>query len=96
MITREMENALPSFNTHKEAYEYFKRQYGSDFVFESVEPINDMNCYFYALISDHGTYRKGRKLLIKGQAVTGELGMQFLKCYQSIQIMENGHVHIVH
>ena len=96
LITREMESALPSFKSHEEAAAYFKEQYGSDFVFQSVEPIGDMNCYFYALVVDHGIYRKGRMLLTKGQAVTGDLGLKFIMSYQPVQIMEDGHIHIVY
>ena len=96
LITRDMENALPSFKSHVAAAAYFKEQYGSDFVFEYAEHIEDMYCYFYALVVDHGIYQKGRKLLTNGQAITGELSLQFINSYQSIQIMEDGHIHIVY
>lgn len=96
LITREMENALPSFKSHVAAAAYFKEQYGSDFVFEYAEHIGDMYCYFYALIVDHGNYQKGRKLLTKGQSIIGELSLQFINSYQPVQIMEDGHIHIVY
>ena len=95
-ISREDETNIPAFSSHKEAASFFKETYGADFVFEGSEMVGDIICYFYSLVSDHGAYRKGRKLLSQGQSVSGEFGMKFISSYQPVQIMENGNVHIVH
>ena len=95
-ISRQDESSFPVFHSHGEAADFFKEKFGSDFVFESSENIVDMTCYFYALVVDHAVYSKGKRLLSKNQPVTGELGMQFIKSYQPVQIMENGSVHVVY
>lgn len=95
-ISRQDESSFPDFTSHKEAASFFKEKFGSDFVFESSEIVGDMICYFYSVVSDHGVYRKGKKLLSQGQSVSGEFAMQFIASYQPVQIMENGNVHIVH
>ena len=95
-ISRQEEATFPVFNHHKEAYAFFFEKYGQDFVLEYSENMDGQNCYFYALVFDHAIYNKGRKLLRSGTSMTGPLALDFLNCYQSIQIMENGHVHIVH
>ena len=95
-ISRHDESTFPKFSSHSEAAAFFKGKFGMDFVLESSENIGGMVCYFYAVIVDHAAYHKGRKLLSKGQPITGELGMQFITSYQPVQIMDNGNVHIVY
>lgn len=95
-ISRQDEQSFPAFNSHEEAAAYFKDKFGSDFVFESSEPIDGMQCYFYSVISDHAVYHKARRMLAHGEPVTGDLGLQFMQSYQPVQIMENGNVHIVY
>ena len=95
-ISRQDERSFPAFNSHNEAADFFKENFGSDFVFEDSENIGDDICYFYSVVIDHAIYHKCRRILSEGQPVTGDLGMQFLKSYQSVQIMENGSVHVVY
>lgn len=95
-ISRQEESTFPAFGSHEEAAAFFKSRFGSDFVFESSENIGDMKCYFYSVVSNHEAYYKGRRLLKKGQSVSGDLGLQFIMSHQPVQIMENGNVHIVH
>ena len=95
-ISRKDESLFPEFNSHSEAASYFKERFGSDFIFKCVEPIGDMNCYFYVVVVDHEAYRRGNKLLSQGIPVSGELGIKYLMSHQPIQIMENGSVHVVH
>lgn len=91
-ISRHEENNLQEFTSHDEAARYFKELYGSDFVFEEFSG----EYYFYALVFNHAVYRNGRTELSKGYSLSGNLAMDFLKSYQSIQINKNGNVHIVH
>ena len=95
-ISRQEESTFPKFSSHEEAAAFFKERFGSDFILQDSEPIGNMLCHFYAIVTDHANYYQGRKLLAKGQSVTGELGLKFLMSYQPVQIMENGEVHIVH
>lgn len=95
-ISRQDESSFPEFNNHDEAAAFFKEKFGADFVLESSENVGDMICYFYAVVTDHAVYHKGRRLLLQGQPVTGDLGLQFIQSYQPVQIMENGNVHIVY
>lgn len=92
VISRDEESQLPSFGSRKEAVEFFKNKYGSDFIYEDF----DNDWHFYALIIDHESYHKGKKHLSNGQHLSGNLAMDFLKSYQSIQIHNNGDIHIVH
>ena len=91
-ISRQDENNLPRFTSHDSAARYFKERFGSDFVFEDS---NDQ-WTFYALVFNHGVYSKGRKELAKCYSLSGNLAMDFLKSYQSIQIHDDGSIHIVH
>lgn len=95
-ISRQDEADFPVFQSHNEAADFFKDKFGSDFVFESSENIGDGMCYFYSVVTDHAIYNKGRRLLSAGQPVTGDLGLQFMKSYQPVQIMENGNIHVVY
>lgn len=92
-ISRQEESLLPSFSSHEEARNYFTNLYGTDFILESADYIGDQICYFYALIINRGEYERGQELLMSGTSVSG---FDFLYSYQSIQIMDNGSVHIVH
>lgn len=95
-ISRQEESTFPEFTSHHEAAAFFKERFGSDFIFEDSEPIDGMQCHFYCIVTDHESYFRGRKLLNKGQSVSGELGMKYLLSHQPVQIMENGSVHIVY
>lgn len=95
-ISRQEESTFPEFNSHHEAAAFFKERFGVDFVYESSEPIDGAQCHFYCIVTDHESYMRGRKLLSKGQPVSGDLGMKFLMSHQPVQIMDNGRVHIVY
>lgn len=95
-ISRQEESEIPLFDSYKDAQAYFSDKYGQDFVLESTDDIGGQNCYFHALIFDHATYFKGRRLLRSGNSMSGPLALDFLKSYQSIQIFEDGNIHIVH
>lgn len=92
-ISREEENALPLFGSHKEARLFFTEKYGSDFIVESIEMVGAEKCYFCSLIVDRETFVEMQELMRKGLPVSGD---RFLSCAQPIQIMESGSVHIVH
>lgn len=94
-ITREEENQLPLFKNHADAISFFKDKYGQAFKLETIEQIDGMACYFYALILNQETYLNGRALMKTGQPMQYN-ALKFLNSYQSIQIMDDGRVHIVH
>lgn len=91
-ISREDEANIPAFTSHHDAIKYFKDKYGSDLLYEEY----DSECYFFCLILDHEAFRKGRNAMKKGNPLTGDDALSFIYSYQSIQIFDNGNVHIVH
>ena len=93
-ITREEEAKLPLFGGHSEAREWFKGQYGDDFMLTGSETYGQDKCYFYDLILDREVYEREQKKLYEGRISDGAIA--FLNSYQSIQIHETGEVHIVH
>lgn len=95
-ISRQEESTFPTFTSHEAAAEFFTKRYGADFILQDAEPIGEQLCYFYAIVTNHEDYFHGRKLLSKGEPMSGELGLKFLLSYQPVQIMEDGSVHIVH
>ncbi|MBJ8108950.1 hypothetical protein JDS99_04635 [Bacillus cereus group sp. N6] len=93
-ISREDEAKIPSFSSHDEARSWFINKYGNTFQLVNSEPIDDQECYFYYLILDEKEFTKGRELLLKnGMLVTS---IEYLGSYQSIEIFEDGRIHIVH
>ena len=82
-ITREDEAKLPRFNTHREAKMFFAIKYGDD---TSI-------CYRYALILNREAYENGLRTLAQGSMTDAD---DFLKSYQSIEIMLNGTIHVIH
>lgn len=93
-ISREEENAIPRYNNYLDMCEYFKVRYGKAFVFAKTDRIDGLRCYFHHLILDEQTYRKGLEELEQNGYLTDSLA--FLDSYQSIEILENGALHIVH
>lgn len=86
------ENKFPNFTSLEEAKNYFEEKYGEKFVFEESSTTENGMGFYYRLITDEAAYIKG----ITELNSTGSVGIEFKKSYQSIQIMENGIVNIVH
>ena len=95
-ITRQEESELPVFDSYKAAQAYFDSKYGKDFILESIDDIDGQKCYFHVLVFDHAVYNKGRRILQSGDFMTGSLALDFLNSYQSIEIFEDGNIHIVY
>ena len=93
-ISRDEEALLPKFNSHDEARIFFKGKYGDDFQMTGSDTFDDEKIYFYKLILDRKTHQEMHKELRRN----GFCGMtkERMFCTQSIQIMEDGGVHIVH
>ena len=79
-ISREEESKMPSFTSHDEARAYFKDKYGNDFQMIDSREFEDKKIYFYNLILNKEKYLESRDLF----------------SYQSIEIDNNGNVHIIH
>lgn len=96
-ITREAEAALPKFRSHREARLWFKVKYGDAFEiddsFVAGEGSESTICYRYNLILDRGLYEEGLRQLAQGSMMDA---MDFLASYQSIEIMLDGNVHVIH
>lgn len=93
-ISREEEANLPNFSSHQEAREYFKNKYGSSrFVMTDSDVIDGRDIYFYYLILDPKAYKDGQKKLLEDGYVTG---FEYFHSHQSIEIFEDGDIHIIH
>lgn len=106
-ISREEEARLPGFSSHVEAREYFSRKYGANFVAVGSFPLGDERiCYEYHLILDRNAYAHGMRTLYessqdKADSSTSSSpgttsGLQLLRSYQKIEVMDDGSVHILH
>ncbi len=98
-ITREEEAKLPRFRTHREARLWFTIKYGDAFQIEDSFVVGEGDdatiCYRYALVLNREVYEKGLRQLAQGSM--GDAGAdEFLRSYQSIEIMLDGNVHIIH
>ncbi|MCM3358665.1 hypothetical protein [Psychrobacillus sp. MER TA 171] len=90
---RRDEDNLPNFLSHEEARGYFKQKYGDAFIMTDSQEIGGKKLYFYRLILDPQTYKENiNELLNKGNI----RGIEFLNSYQSIEIFEDGGIHIIH
>jgi len=59
LITHEEARQLPSFTSHTEAQDYFRKRYGSQFfVFYSGDRDNGNKIYFCYLIPENGTTQR--------------------------------------
>lgn len=92
-ISRQAEAELPDFSTHEEARNYFKNKYGERFVMVSSDVIDKMNVHFYAVVLNPSVFEDGQKKVRQGEYVFGE---KYLESYQSIEIFEDGRIHIIH
>ncbi|OMP68450.1 hypothetical protein [Domibacillus epiphyticus] len=92
-ITEEEESNLPMFNNHQEASEYFKTQYGDDFILKSSKEIDGETVYVYVLVVDREAYKRGQEKLARFEIVQGT---EFTDSFQSINISENGDIFITH
>lgn len=92
-ISRQDEVELPVFLSHEEARNYFQTKYGKRFVLVSTHMIDEMNVYFYALALNLSAFEDGQEKIQQGEF---SLGLEYLESYQSIEIFENGQVHIIH
>lgn len=96
-ITREEEAQIPAFQSHQEARDWFKRKYKDAFMLTDSDDTGDEKWYFYDLILDRKKYEEGRwHIQTPPKSVKTRYALDFLTSYQSIQISEQGHIHIVH
>ena len=96
-ITREAEAALPKFRSHREARLWLKLRYGDALELEESfiagEGDDETICYRYSLVLDREVYEKGIRQLVQGSM--SDAG-DFLASYQTIEIMLDGSVHVIH
>lgn len=91
-ITRSAEAALPQFSNHEEARDYFKTQYGDRFIMTDSRVFDGVKTYFYHLLLGDSAYQGGIKKFRDGERVSD---MDFLFSYQSVEITEDGQIHVV-
>lgn len=91
-ISRE-EAALPSFNSHVEARNWFKEKYGKDFMMVGSELISEEIIYFYHLVLNRDVYDREMEKLRRGEPSIGD---DLMNSYQIVEVFENGAIHIVH
>lgn len=91
--SRVEENNLPEFESYGDALAYFKEKHGKDFQFASAEIIDGQKIYFYHLILDRETYER---CMNEMQNNGYSSGMDLIMSYQSVEIWEDGRIHMVH
>ena len=92
-ISRQAEAELPGFMSHEEAQNYLQNKYGERFVMVSSDVIDEMKVYFHALVLEPSVFEEGQKKIRQGEY---DLGEEYLESYQSIEIFEDGRIHIIH
>ena len=100
-ISRKEEYKLPSFKSHAEAREYFKNIYGHNFQMIDSQEYSDCKIYFYRLILDMEQYMSCIRELQETNVLVDDgtdtcLAFRFITSYQSVEIYEDGRIHIVH
>ena len=93
IISRKAEAEIPVFASHELARGYFKSKYGNQFIMMSYEEVDEQTVYFYALLLNPNAFYDGQKQLAIGE---GFSGIEYLNSYQSIEIFEDGRIHIIH
>ncbi|MGG3737232.1 hypothetical protein [Aeribacillus pallidus] len=91
-ITREFVSTIPEFKSHLEARQWFKNQFGDNFFMTDSQMIDGEKIYFYHLVVDRKIYERGMKELQEKSFYTG---MDLPMSYHSVEITENGSVHVV-
>lgn len=91
-ISREEEAELPSFKSHDEARIYFKNKYKYRFHIDTSLEADGQKIYIYRLITKPELYQKG----IEEYEKYGFLTKEFMYSYQTIEIGEDGSIHILH
>lgn len=90
-FTPDFESDIPDFENREEAQKWFMSMFAEDFVLSSAFSIGDRMCWNYIVIHNRDEWTMGQKLLEQGLPA----GEDYLWSYQSIQLFENGDVHIV-
>lgn len=94
-ITKKFEANLPVFRSHEEAREYFKAEFGNDFVLHEPRHSYDEKIFIYHLILDRVSYEKGiKKFQERKWSLADNDCYNFLFSYQPVQIDEDGNVYI--
>lgn len=91
--SREDEANLPEFKSYGEALAYFKEKHGKDFQFASGDFIDGQKIYFYHLIVDRETYERCMKEMENNGYSSG---LDLIMSYQSVEIWEDGRIHMIH
>ena len=96
-ITREEEAKLPIFRSHQAAREFFEAKYGNASQIEDSFIVGEGDdatiCYGYALVLQRKVYEEGLRQLAWGSMANAD---EFLRSYQTIVIMLEGGVHVIH
>lgn len=93
-ISREEEAELPRFNSHLEAREFFKNKYGSRFQLNDSLELLEGKVYIYNLITDKEKYMKSITDMESG--IGAKAVMEYHMSHQTIEISEDGSIHILH
>ena len=92
-ISRDDESRFPTFDSHEEARAYFEDRFGADFILQDIEDIGGQRCYFHAVVVDWEKYKAGRLQMKRNGHI---IGLEYIRSYQPVQIMQDGSVHVVH
>ncbi|MGX9135093.1 hypothetical protein ACWV26_12095 [Rummeliibacillus sp. JY-2-4R] len=81
---------IPTFNSHKQAREWLRQQYGQDLILVNAELVDDKKCYYYYLILDYEALRKVQEEI--GEKGFVENVENFIGSFQGIEIYEDGSI----
>jgi hypothetical protein len=101
--TRDFDSTIPAFDSHDDAFAWFKSKFGKDFQFTGTDIINGEKCYFYHLIGHRKDYEFYQEYLKRAGRVAYQITEQNeaisengMFSYNSVEIWESGGVHVVY
>lgn len=92
-ITRKEEGLLPDFASWSEATNYFRNRFPNSFLYIGNAETSCGKIWTYHLILDYPAYMKGMRGLRESGHVAG---LELMDSYQTIEIHDDGRVHIIH
>lgn len=87
---------IPSFKSHDEARDWFKGQYGNDFLLRSTDVDNGRKVMYYHLVKNPDMYQSYMESFAATDAAQHEItNMGVFKSYSTITIDEDGQVKFI-
>lgn len=91
LMMEKNEKKMPTFESHDEAKEWFKGEYGSLFILDSFKLEEGKKVMVYHLVLNKSDYIKSLDKMENNKVIAG---FDFLNSYQTVKIHEDGQVNI--